>query len=168
MARPRKGQDSAAGDPAPSPTSKAPAPAGGPTAKPCPSCGKAVQLFRGGKASYCPDCAHAFDEHGQGRPMDFADRVDALWEARNRPANDPRVDSLDALVKKLSPDLLGKKVGLDDVDPDEIDTNDPATKSKLTMIGGLLRNSLGAMFKGRKRETPSPAPAALPATAGKS
>lgn len=153
MAKKQDGQGNGAGTGQPtSPIPSTPQP--GPAPKFCPSCGKPVHSFRDGKATYCEGCRHVFDEHGQGRPADFMDRLERL---ESRPTTDPRVDRLDSVVGKLSEMLTGQRRSIQEIDPDNQEQ-----MSKFAMAGGFLKTALGSMFKPRPKAPAAAAPAAPP------
>lgn len=154
------GQDTGAGTAPTSSLTPNPHPTAGPAPKFCPSCGKAVHSFRNGNATYCEGCKHVFDEHGQGRPADFMDRLERLEASVSAGARDPRVDNLDGMVRKISEQLTGKSQGIEDLDPDN-----PDQVGKLSAGLAAAKAMFGAFFKPRAK--PAAPAAAPPAQGGK-
>lgn len=143
------------GTPAAAPAAPPAAPAS-PAARHCISCGAKLHPLGDGKRGFCEACRSVIDEHGQGRPADFVERLEAMEEAVRR--GDPRLNNLDAFVKKISGDLTGKPSGLETVDasnPDQVGK----VSGVIAGIRSFLNGPMGAMFRRR----PTPAPAALPA-----
>jgi hypothetical protein len=147
----------------PSSNAQTPAPSTGKAGAPkfCPSCGAPTLSHGGGKRSYCQACEHSFDEAGQGRPADFAEKLDLLTNEvkalRAGGVRDPRVDKIDALVQSVSAGM-GSPTKLDDLDPENKEQ-----MGKVSMGLAMLKSSpLGAMLGGffKKREA---APAQPPA-----
>lgn len=142
---------STAPQPSSAPSESTPRPGAAP--KFCPSCGKGTRAFSQGKAAYCEDCEHVFDEGGQGRKADFADQLadatEQLRQLREGGAKDPRVDKLDQVVQKLTESVTGQRRSIDELDP-----NNAEQMGKLSAGLAFVKGSLAALFMPRGKPAP--------------